>query len=82
MELAAGYDSLPYPSKFFLQTHPDRLATLGKLFGMNPQTPEKCRILEFCILRFLGMPETSKYRWIPLVLQGLGTMGAKRAHFS
>ena len=46
MELAAGYDSLPYPSKFFLQTHPDRLATLGKLFGMNPQTPEKCRILE------------------------------------
>lgn len=40
------YEVMPYPSKFFLQTHPDRLATLAMLFGMNPQAVETCRVLE------------------------------------
>ncbi|MEP6901275.1 MAG: class I SAM-dependent methyltransferase [Actinomycetota bacterium] len=46
MEEIFSYDVMPYPSKFFLQTHPDRLATLATLFGMNPAKVEKCRVLE------------------------------------
>jgi methyltransferase-like protein/ubiquinone/menaquinone biosynthesis C-methylase UbiE len=41
-----SYDVMPYPSKFFLQTHPDRLASLATLFGMNPAPVETCRVLE------------------------------------
>lgn len=41
-----SYDVMPYPSKFFLQTHPDRLATLATFFGMSPPKIENCRVLE------------------------------------
>jgi SAM-dependent methyltransferase len=43
-----SYDAMPYPSKFFLQTHPDRLATLATLLGMMPPPApvETCRVLE------------------------------------
>ncbi|HEY0462036.1 MAG TPA: class I SAM-dependent methyltransferase, partial [Pyrinomonadaceae bacterium] len=41
-----SYDVMPYPSKFFLQTHPDRLAGLATLFGMMPARVEACRVLE------------------------------------
>ncbi len=40
------YDSVPYPSFAFLQTHPDRLAVMATLFGMNPPGVEHCRVLE------------------------------------
>lgn len=40
------YDSVPYPSVAFLQTHPDRLAVLGTLHGMNPPAVKHCRVLE------------------------------------
>jgi SAM-dependent methyltransferase len=40
------YDSVPYPGLAFLQTHPDRLAVIGTLFGMNPVPVEHCRVLE------------------------------------
>jgi methyltransferase-like protein/SAM-dependent methyltransferase len=40
------YDSVPYPSLAFLQTHPDRLAVMGTLHGMNPSSVEHCRVLE------------------------------------
>jgi methyltransferase-like protein/SAM-dependent methyltransferase len=46
MEDAFSYEVMPYPSKFFSQTHPDRLATLATLFGMKPAPPERCRVLE------------------------------------
>ena len=46
MEEIFTYDVMPYPSKFFLQTHPDRLAALGIFFGMNPPKVETCRVLE------------------------------------
>ena len=46
MEDAFSYEVMPYPSKFFLQTHPDRLATLATLFGMKSAPPERCRVLE------------------------------------
>src|SRR5689334_20541432 len=41
-----SYDALPYPSKFFLQTHPDRLAAAGILYGLQPADPQQCRVLE------------------------------------
>jgi len=43
---ANSYDSILYPSLAFLQTHPDRLAVLATLFGMNPAPVEHCRVLE------------------------------------
>ena len=41
-----AYDTVPYPSLAFLQTHPDRLAVMGTLFGMHPPAVEHCRVLE------------------------------------
>lgn len=41
-----SYDTVPYPSKFFLQTHPDRLAAAGLLYGMRTADVESCRVLE------------------------------------
>jgi methyltransferase-like protein/SAM-dependent methyltransferase len=43
---ASLYDSVPYPGLAFLQTHPDRLAVMATLFGMNPVAVERCRVLE------------------------------------
>ena len=40
------YDRIPYESHPFVQTHPDRLATVARLFGMSPAPPEACRVLE------------------------------------
>ena len=42
----ASYDSVPYPSFPFRQTHPDQLYTIGKLFGLDPVKTENCRVLE------------------------------------
>jgi methyltransferase-like protein/SAM-dependent methyltransferase len=44
--LQASYDELAYQSFPFAQTHPDRLATLGWLFGLTPAPIERCRVLE------------------------------------
>ncbi|MGA7216466.1 MAG: class I SAM-dependent methyltransferase [Terrimicrobiaceae bacterium] len=41
-----AYDEVLYPSLAHVQTHPDRLATLAKLFGMEPEPVERCRVLE------------------------------------
>jgi SAM-dependent methyltransferase len=41
-----AYDEVPYPGLPLAQTHPDRLATLARLFGMVPAHPERCRVLE------------------------------------
>jgi methyltransferase-like protein len=43
---ASTYDELPYLNKAFPQTHPDRLATLGRLFGLEPPDLASCRVLE------------------------------------
>lgn len=40
------YDEVPYKSHAFVQSHPDRLATIGRLFGMNPPPVTKCRVIE------------------------------------
>ncbi len=41
-----SYDEVPYDSHPFAQTHPDRLATVGTLFGMRPTAVDQCRVLE------------------------------------
>jgi methyltransferase-like protein len=41
-----SYDDVPYESFPFVQTHPDRLATVATLFGLNPTPVESCRVLE------------------------------------
>lgn len=43
---SSSYDKVPYESGSFPQTHPDRLATLGRLFGMTPSPITHCRVLE------------------------------------
>src|SRR6476620_7782790 len=40
------YDAVPYPGGAFAQTHPDRLATLAALFGLDSAPPASCRVLE------------------------------------
>ncbi|MBW2661649.1 MAG: class I SAM-dependent methyltransferase [Deltaproteobacteria bacterium] len=41
-----SYDEVPYESQSFPQSHPDRLATLARLFGLSPAPVTQCRVLE------------------------------------
>jgi SAM-dependent methyltransferase len=45
-DIATFYDQIPYPRLAYHYTHPDRMAVLGRLFGMHPQPVESCRVLE------------------------------------
>ncbi|MBV9123365.1 MAG: methyltransferase regulatory domain-containing protein, partial [Planctomycetes bacterium] len=45
-EVRTSYDDIPYTSKPFYHTHPDRLATLATLNGMTPAPVDRCRVLE------------------------------------
>ena len=40
------YDAVPYPSAVYPQTHPDRLAVIGTLYGLDVPPVERCRVLE------------------------------------
>ncbi len=40
------YDEIPYESNPYAQSHPEHLRTLGFLFGMDPVSMDKARILE------------------------------------
>lgn len=42
----SSYDRVPYDSKAFTETHPDRLATVATLFGLEPPPVDRCRVLE------------------------------------
>lgn len=41
-----AYDRVLYPNYLHAQTHPDRLATMTKFFGVEPKAIENCRVLE------------------------------------
>jgi SAM-dependent methyltransferase len=41
-----AYDELPYSKFPYPQTHPDRLATVAVLHGLDPPAPRGCRVLE------------------------------------
>jgi 2-polyprenyl-3-methyl-5-hydroxy-6-metoxy-1,4-benzoquinol methylase len=43
---ANPYDKVLYPSYTRQQSHPDRLATIGKLLGMSPAPVQRSRVLE------------------------------------
>jgi cyclopropane fatty-acyl-phospholipid synthase-like methyltransferase/methyltransferase-like protein len=45
-ELQKSYDEFSYRSLPFQKSHPDRLATIGTLFGMSPAPVDRCRVLE------------------------------------
>jgi methyltransferase-like protein/SAM-dependent methyltransferase len=40
------YDRVPYPSASYHHTHPDHLAALAILAGLDPAPPGRCRVLE------------------------------------
>lgn len=40
------YEAVPYDSEPFPETHPGRLAAIGRFFGMNPAPIQSARILE------------------------------------
>jgi len=41
-----SYDEIPYEGHAYPQTHPDRLALVAKLFGVEAAPAESCRVLE------------------------------------
>ena len=43
---STSYNEVPYESFPFQQTHPDRLATIAQLFGLQSPNVETCRVLE------------------------------------
>lgn len=44
--IQASYDAVPYASFPFPQSHPDRLATVATMMGMQPAPLTACRVLE------------------------------------
>lgn len=46
MSSTTSYDTIEYPGHAFQQTHPARLAAVGRLYGIPTVSPRKCRILE------------------------------------
>jgi len=40
------YDAVPYPTYPRIETHPDRLAAVATLRGLNPAPVTRCRVLE------------------------------------
>lgn len=46
LEIARTYDRVPYTSRPFPQSHPQRLAALGRLFGLTPPCVKSAKILE------------------------------------
>ena len=45
-DVASSYDALPYRGSFIPMTHPDRMAVMAVLHGMEPPSVETARVLE------------------------------------
>jgi methyltransferase-like protein/SAM-dependent methyltransferase len=43
---STSYDKIPYRSMPFVQSHPNRLATVATLLGLSPKPIDACRVLE------------------------------------
>ena len=43
---STSYDEVPYASMPHAESHPDRLAVVATLFGLQPADPASCRVLE------------------------------------
>ena len=46
MPTAQDYDAVPYEDCPLIQTKPDNLGLIAKLFGIDAAAPDKCRVLE------------------------------------
>jgi SAM-dependent methyltransferase len=68
------YDAVPYPARAFAQTHPDRLATIATLFGLDPPPPAACRVLE------LGCGEGANLLPMAAELPGSTFVGIDTSH--
>ena len=44
--MTTPYDRVAYPTTLFAQTHPERMAVLARLAGLDPVHPARARILE------------------------------------
>jgi methyltransferase-like protein len=44
--MPTSYDLVQYPSLPFDRSHPDQLAVMATLFGLQPAPPQNCRVLE------------------------------------
>jgi len=44
--LRRSYDEAPYPGRAYAHTHPDYMAALATLLGLNPPPVARCRVLE------------------------------------
>jgi SAM-dependent methyltransferase len=42
----SSYNEIPYETAVRFETHPDRLAAVGRFYGMDPAPVERCRYLE------------------------------------
>lgn len=82
MNIADRYDSLPYPTKFFAETNPNRMAALGKILGLDVPDPQECRVLEFgCgdgsnLLSHAAMLPGSKFLGVDISTQHIKTAKA------
>jgi methyltransferase-like protein/SAM-dependent methyltransferase len=45
-KMQTSYDAIPYQSNPFRESHPDRLAAVAKLFGLDAPPIDNCRVLE------------------------------------
>ncbi|MGD8834730.1 MAG: class I SAM-dependent methyltransferase [Desulfobacteraceae bacterium] len=45
-DLQSTYECTPYPDFCYTQTHPNRLAAIGRLLGLDPAPIDACRVLE------------------------------------
>ena len=76
------YDEVLYPSGLYSQTHPDRLASVATLFGMDPAPVDHCRVLELgcndgnnLIAMAYALPE-SQFTGIDLAAKPIATGSA------
>src|SRR3954470_5053952 len=46
MTASNSYDEVPYENYAFAQSHPDRLATMARMFGLTSPSVARCRVLE------------------------------------
>ena len=59
-----AYDRIPYPAGSYPQSHPDRLATLATLFGMDPPDIRACRVLELGCADGSNLAPALQHRWL------------------
>lgn len=69
-----SYDEVSYPGLILSNTHPDRIAAIAKLYGLNPAPPEKCRVLE------LGCGDGTNLNWLAFNLSDSEFIGIDLAH--